>query len=81
MASTKERKESKKEAEEKKNARKFLWELFKLCKKYDASIGGCGCCGSPFVSVGKWEAADLSACAKELKTDEGVMFDGKKKDR
>ncbi|KKL15124.1 hypothetical protein LCGC14_2508750 [marine sediment metagenome] len=64
------------EKKEKKKARKFLWELFKLCKKYDATIGGCGCCGSPRVSVGKWDAEDLVASPKELKTDEGVMFDG-----
>jgi hypothetical protein len=27
----------------------FLDELAKLTKKYKFEIGGCGCCGSPFV--------------------------------
>ena len=73
MASATERKESKRESEEKKNARKFLRELFALCKKYDASIGGCGCCGSPFVSVGRWEENDLNVDAKQLKVNDLEM--------
>ena len=28
---------------------KFLTELAELTKKYDISIGGCGCCGSPYL--------------------------------
>ena len=28
---------------------KFLMELTELTKKYDISIGGCGCCGSPYL--------------------------------
>lgn len=29
--------------------REFLKELQELCKKYNAKINGCGCCGSPWV--------------------------------
>lgn len=29
--------------------REFLKELHALCKKWNAKIGGCGCCGSPWV--------------------------------
>ena len=28
----------------------FLKELFELSLKHRISIGGCGCCGSPFLS-------------------------------
>ena len=28
---------------------KFLEELSELTKKYNISIGGCGCCGSPYL--------------------------------
>lgn len=27
----------------------FLKEYEKLCKKYNMYIGGCGCCGSPWL--------------------------------
>ena len=27
----------------------FLDELFQLTQKYGFAIGGCGCCGSPYV--------------------------------
>ena len=27
----------------------FLKELAELTKKYDIAIGGCGCCGSPYL--------------------------------
>jgi len=30
----------------------FLTKLEALCVEYDAEITGCGCCGSPSVSVG-----------------------------
>ena len=29
--------------------REFLKELQALCKKYNAKINGCGCCGSPWI--------------------------------
>ncbi len=31
------------------NVNKFLQELTELSKKYNIYIGGCGCCGSPFL--------------------------------
>lgn len=31
----------------------FLTELRILCAKYNCSIGGCGCCGSPYVAWDK----------------------------
>ena len=30
----------------------FLTELERLQKEYDITIGGCGCCGSPFLQTG-----------------------------
>ncbi len=33
-----------------KNVYDFLKEYEKLCQKYSVSIGGCGCCGSPFIN-------------------------------
>ena len=35
---------------EKDNVREFLRELSKLSRRYKISIGGCGCCGSPFLT-------------------------------
>lgn len=32
-----------------KNVNAFLDELNALSRKYDLYIGGCGCCGSPFI--------------------------------
>lgn len=31
------------------NKELFLKELTELSKKYDIYIGGCGCCGSPYL--------------------------------
>ncbi|MTI68589.1 MAG: hypothetical protein FH753_18565 [Firmicutes bacterium] len=33
----------------KHNIDEFLKELSQLSKKYDIYIGGCGCCGSPYI--------------------------------
>ena len=35
--------------ENKKKIEEFLKELTELTKKYGFAIGGCGCCGSPYV--------------------------------
>lgn len=35
--------------------KEFLEEYEKLCQKYDMCLGGCGCCGSPFLTVGDKE--------------------------
>lgn len=41
--------------------REFLDKLAALCKEYNAGLGGCGCCGSPSVSVdGGKELFELS---------------------
>ena len=29
----------------------YLKEYEKLCKQYGKTIGGCGCCGSPFIEL------------------------------
>lgn len=31
------------------NLNEFLKELTELSRKYNIGIGGCGCCGSPFL--------------------------------
>lgn len=31
------------------NTQEFLKELSELSKKYNIYIGGCGCCGSPYL--------------------------------
>ena len=28
----------------------FLRDLVKVCREHNVKIGGCGCCGSPFVT-------------------------------
>ena len=40
---------------------KFLEELSELSNKYGFVIGGCGCCGSPWV-----DEVDGDLCADEL---------------
>jgi hypothetical protein len=35
--------------------KEFLKELSDLTLKYDITIGGCGCCGSPYLSQGHGE--------------------------
>ena len=43
----------------------FLTELTKLTNKYGFEIGGCGCCGSP------WVTSDDKDGGVELEYDEG----------
>jgi len=37
---------------ENKRMENFLNELSKLSEKHDMYIGGCGCCGSPYIMDG-----------------------------
>lgn len=62
-----------------KNKENFLKELSKLSNKYDIKIGGCGCCGSPFLYRGtnkmrvEYMGDDLSynEDTKEYEIDKG----------
>ena len=45
-----------------KELESFLKELTKLTKKYHIAIGGCGCCGSPYLT--KLELDDISGKLK-----------------
>lgn len=38
--------------DKKQNLEQFLKELSELSAKYDLWIGGCGCCGSPYIDTG-----------------------------
>lgn len=42
-------------------SREFFTKLAALCAEYDAHIGGCGCCGSPYVTVDAEAFDDLEA--------------------
>jgi len=48
----------------KEDLKEFLKELSKLTRKHNITIGGCGCCGSPFlmrikkVTSGKYVCSD-----------------------
>lgn len=44
----------------------FLKELAELTKKYGLSIGGCGCCGSPWI----WDLQNNSMPYDSLNFDE-----------
>jgi len=44
------------DADRTKRRRAFLTELGELTKKYGVAIGGCGCCGSPWLD----DDADVS---------------------
>jgi hypothetical protein len=39
-------------AEEVKHIKDAIRQLDKLAKKLDVCVGGCGCCGSPYVIYG-----------------------------
>lgn len=40
-----------KDNDKKTKVQLFTAELEALCEKYNASIWGCGCCGSPILSI------------------------------
>lgn len=46
--------------------REFLKELQELCKKYNAKINGCGCCGSPRVEFEDETMDDLYVSGEKL---------------
>lgn len=65
--------------EEREKLQSFLAELRALCGRYGYRIGGCGCCGSPWVVTGsRSDVSDLGAsgdgasawCEGEEVTDE-----------
>lgn len=50
--------------------RAFLTELEALCRKHNASIDGCGCCGSPGVTIGN-EELDRVVVSRRGSSDNG----------
>lgn len=45
------------------NVKEFVKELSKLCRRHKICIGGCGCCGSPYLyrmdkTDGRYEVND-----------------------
>ena len=34
---------------------KFLKEYYRICKKYNIIVNGCGCCSSPFITDVKYK--------------------------
>jgi hypothetical protein len=44
----------------------FLVELADLLAKHDAEIGGCGCCGSPWVKLDGEEVSDVDESVREI---------------
>lgn len=62
--------------------RDFLRDLQALCEKYKASIGGCGCCGSPWITFSDGtEAENLSVTDRYVCVDFGGKTISIKKDR
>lgn len=48
--------------EEREKLEQFLTELRDLCGRYGYKIGGCGCCGSPWlVTESRYDVHSLSA--------------------
>ena len=61
------------------NVDSFLLELADLCMKHHVTlIGGCGCCGSPYVEIdGETVITELLVCLDvENKTGDINWFDG-----
>lgn len=61
-------------------ADKFLRDLKALCEKYNMEIGGCGCCGSPFVRDKK--SKEYVAEDVNMELEKGVLrfvADGKER--
>jgi hypothetical protein len=63
---------------EKGEVREFVRELSKLSRRYKISIGGCGCCGSPFLtpmgkSDGRYEVTkDFDGLHWKMDNDESA---------
>lgn len=57
---------------------KFLKEYEKLCQKYDLSIKGCGCCGSPYIEYEDYKYIEDINYNNDLKRIEiGNRYDKK----
>jgi hypothetical protein len=53
----------------------FLAKLQALCVEYDAEITGCGCCGSPNVTVGLYSLSYVNIESNVLRIDRQTMLE------
>lgn len=66
---------------ETRNVQEFLKELTKLSRDYGIAIGGCGCCGSPWLYEEEGDDFKNQAYGIDRVKSESLEFDYKYKTR
>lgn len=57
----------------------YLKEYESLCKKYNLTIDGCGCCGSPFIDNVKFDEDEIYEINEIKLENNKLMFNIKRK--